>query len=317
MLTYRCTNACRHCLYRCSPRRADRWMTPEIARRIFDALACEPHLQDVHLAGGEAMLRPDLLIEIIGIARASGVPISYLETNAAWCTSADRAREGLEQLARAGLSALLISASMFHNEFIPFQRTRWCVESARNVFGPSGTIVWTPQLYDALSRLPADLTHTLEEFCECAGLSGRLDMLPRMYHLSPNGRAAEALRNCYRARPAESYEGERCAGELASTSHFHIDPEGNLFTGLCPGVVSGSVDDLHPRIAPETHPVFCTLWQDGPYALMRQAVAKHAYEPSPAGYVSKCDLCFSVRMHLRRFDAHTAELRPAAFYAED
>src|SRR5512139_2337197 len=65
VLTYRCTNACRHCLYRCSPGRPDEWMSLETARRIFAAFRREPYLHSLHLAGGEAMLRFDLLLEIV------------------------------------------------------------------------------------------------------------------------------------------------------------------------------------------------------------------------------------------------------------
>ena len=68
MLSYRCTNACRHCLYWCSPKQPDEWMTEEMARKVFGALQKEPRLQSIHFAGGEATLRPDLLEKLISMA---------------------------------------------------------------------------------------------------------------------------------------------------------------------------------------------------------------------------------------------------------
>ncbi|MHC4860440.1 MAG: radical SAM protein [Planctomycetota bacterium] len=102
MLSYRCTNACRHCLYRCSPKRPDEWMSMEMAERVFAALRREPHLQSIHLAGGEATLRFDLLVETVRLAASAGLPLAYLETNAHWCGDREETREKLTRLLEAG-----------------------------------------------------------------------------------------------------------------------------------------------------------------------------------------------------------------------
>jgi len=314
MLTYRCTNTCRHCLYRCSPRQQDEWMSLATAEKTFAALKREPRLQSVHLAGGEAMLNPDLLQQVIALARQAGIDISYLETNAAWCSSEEHAREAFERLARAGLPAVLISASPFHNEFIPFKRTRWCVRAAGEVFGDQNTIVWVASVYQALARLPGDRTRSIEAFLDALDVPGRIHALRTLYPMIPGGRVTEQLRECFEPRPPESFEGQACARELTSTVHFHIDPHGYLFTGHCPGIVAGIVEDLHPRLTSDTHPSFCTLHAAGPVGLMRLACEKFDYQPRPDGYVSKCDLCLRVRSHLRE-TGQFPDLEPAAFYA--
>jgi hypothetical protein len=248
MLSYRCTNACRHCLYRCSPRRPDEWMTPETAERVFDALALEPDLASVHLAGGEATLRFDLLVDVVRMAVRAKVPLAYLETNAHWCADRAETRSGLEALSDAGLPAILVSASMFHNEFVPFARTRNCVEVGREVFGTGGVIVWLPHLYSALARLPAESeTRSLGEFADLVGIPRWSPEIPALYQVIPGGRAPEALRRCYRPRPAEAFRTERCGAELFSTTHFHIDHLGNLFTGLCAGIAAGDIGLLAGR----------------------------------------------------------------------
>ncbi len=315
MLSYRCTNACRHCMYRCGPTRSDQWLSPQLAGRIFEALAAEAHFSDIHLAGGEAMLRPELLAEIIRLAVARGVAISYLETNVAWCVDERRSREGFARLRDAGLRGVLISASPFHNEFIPFGKTKMGIAAAREVFGRGGVLVWTQAMYDALSRLDEDRTHTVEEFIAACGLDG-MKALRGLYPMTPHGRVVEALRECFDRRPAESFRDECCGRELASTGHFHIDPQGRLFTGHCPGIIMGEAGDYHPAIAAGERPVAHTLWSAGPYALMQRAIEHAGYRPRADGYVSKCDLCLHVRGALRTAGGY-AEVGPADFYAAD
>ncbi len=313
MLSYRCTNACRHCLYRCSPRQPDEWLSLETARRLFTALQREPSLQSLHLAGGEPTLKMDLLVEIMRLAVEMDLPVAYLETNASWCADRGRTRREMEHLREAGLPAILVSVSMFHNEFVPFSSTRNCVEIARDVFGPGNVILYLPQMYELLDGLPDDGTHTLAEFRRWAGLEDRPEVIPRLYQVIPAGRATEALRECYTLRPAEAFAGGSCVADLLSTTHFHIDQHGNLFTGLCAGIVPADIDDLHPRITPETHPIFCTLCAEGPFGLMEMAARRHGFTPRADGYASGCDLCFDVRRFLvgaGRF----AELRPEVFY---
>lgn len=313
MLSYRCTNECRHCLYRCSPRQPDEWMTLETAERVFRALAAEPRLDSIHLAGGEPTIRMDLLVDIVCLAVEVGIRLSYVETNAHWCTDRKTAREGLQRLRGAGLPGVLVSASMFHNEFVPFRNTRACVEAAREVFGTGGTYIYLPHTYEILSQMPGDGRHSLEEFCEWAGIAESPDMIARLYQVIPNGRAVEALRSSYTPREASSFRDASCMRDLTNTTHFHIDHYGDLFTGLCAGLAPATIDELHPEITERSHPVFHRLAVEGPYGLMRIAVDAHGYRERKEGYVSRCDLCMDVRGTLQR-TGEFPELRPASFY---
>ncbi len=312
MLTYRCTNECRHCIYRCSPRRPDDWISLETAERAFAALAREPAFDSLHLAGGEATLRFELLLDVVRLARRTGVALSYLETNAQWCTTPAAARAGMEQLREAGLSCVLISASMYHSEFIPFRNTRNCVEAAREVLGAEGAFVYLPHLYRTLGRMPGDGRHTLEEFLEFIGRPGDISAALELFPLHLGGRAVEALRAGFELCPAEDFRGEPCAHELARTTHFHIDLHGNLFTG-CAGIAVAGLDDLHPQIGPETHPIASALAGSGPWTLVELARERHGWRSPERGYAGKCDLCLEVRKALFATGAY-AELRPAEYY---
>lgn len=314
MLTYRCTNSCRHCLYRCSPKMPDEWMSTRMARRALEALRDEPQLTGIHISGGEATLNIQLLEQVITLAGQLGVPVDYLETNAFWCLTDSATRERFERLQRAGLTGVLVSVSLFHNEWVPFRRTRNCIQAARAVFGQSSVFVYLPHMYSMLQQLPDDRTHSLEQLCAALGLEADDPRIPAMYGVIPSGRACSALRACYRSKAAEAFENQSCFGDLTSTSHFHIDPHGHLFTGLCAGMVAATVDDLHAEITKTSRPVFTTLCRQGPYGLMQLAVSEHGYEPRHSGYVSHCDLCLDVRDHLWRSGLYP-ELQPAAFYS--
>jgi hypothetical protein len=315
MLGYRCTNRCRHCLYRCSPDQPDEWMSLEMAAAVFEALSREPQLEGIHIAGGEPTLRMGLVEDVVRLAVDAGVPLDYLETNGSWCRDPNRTRHQLERLRDAGLPAVLVSVSLFHNEFVPFRSTRTCVEVARRVFGPDRVVLYLPHMYTLLDRLPDDGTHRLEETCELLRIAANDPRIPASYGVIPSGRACEALRACYACSPAESFRGRTCLGQLMSTTHFHIDHHGHLFTGMCAGMVAATVEDLHAELDPDNRPVFTTLCSDGPCGVMDLAIERHGYASRGDGYVSQCDLCLDVRAHLWRTGLYP-ELQPPGFYAE-
>jgi len=315
LLSYRCNSACRHCLYQCSPRQPDEWLDPDTAGRIFEALAREPELTGIHLAGGEPTLRLDRLVDILRLAVRRGIPIDYVETNGSTCRDAAAAESIMRQLYEAGLRGILISASMFHNEFIPMEATRNAVRAAEAVFGAHRVYVYVASVYAQLQAM-GDGTRPLSEYMRRMGWGDDYSRLPAHYPVIPGGRAATALRRCFTPQPASSFRSLNCRADLRSTRHFHIDPHGYLFTGLCPGVVSATAEDFHPVITPATHPVFAMLSEGGPCRLMDEAGAGIGFQPRLEGYVSKCDLCLQLRTALARAGRFPEELKPVAFYGE-
>ncbi len=312
MLTYRCTNACKHCGYRCSPARPNYFMSEAMIDRTFAALAREPSLHGVHLAGGEATLNWDRLEYAIRSAGGHGVAVDYLETNVAWCDDLETARDGFERLRRVGLRAVLISASLFHNEFTPLERTKAGIRAAQDVFGRHGVIVWTSEVLQLMEGLDATKTHPLKRSCELLGLEPQRGDVWRVHnYLTPGGRTTEKLAEGVERRSAEEFAGQSCRQTLESTSHFHVDPYGSLFTGHCPGISVADIDDLHPQLTEQSVPVYTCLLRGGPHAMWRELAED--FEPDPLGYISCCHLCLDLRQHLRRSRKY-GELRPDDFY---
>ena len=317
MLTYRCGNACRHCAYRCGPDiagDAQAWMSDDTLEAALQRLADEPRFHGLHLAGGEATLDMDRLEHALRRAAHYGVPVDYLETNGGYAATPRAAREIFRRLHRAGLRAALVSISPYHNEFIPLARTRNALAAAEEVFGANGVIPWLDHFLPLLAKLDPGRAHPLPEFLRVNGLDDGDPELLRLFPLSTGGRAPKALRKFYRLRPMEAFRGTSCADTLADTTHFHIDPEGLLFTGHCPGLAPTAVRDRRGvEITPESAPIFYLLADGGPVALADLARERHGFVPDPEGYAAACDLCGSIRAFLHRAGAYP-DLRPAVFY---
>ena len=316
MLGYQCNLRCRHCNYRCRPG-AGEWMSEATLDAVLDALGGERRLIDIHISGGEATLNPELLLKAVRRAVERNIRLSYLETNGWFGESVEKAVEVFKPLREAGLNAVLISVSPYHNEGLPLRRTMNSLEAGVKVFGHDGVFPWLTHFLPMQSEMDPETPHDLDEFLDANNIPDDDGTLLELFPLTPGGRVPEGLRRHFTPLPAEAFREGHCLEMLTDVSHFHFDPDGNLFTGHCPGIVSGRIGDLHGEKSLESHPVFAALAWGGPFALMQIAQAKCGFEPDPAGYISPCDLCFQVRRRLfLSAPGEWPELGPAIFYTE-
>ena len=286
-------------------------MSEEMIDRTLSALSKERSLDGIHFGGGECSLFFDRLLYAIRSAVRHQVRIDYLETNGGWCIDDKTAVDGFKRLRDAGLPGVLISASLFHLEFIPLNITKTAIRAAHKVFG--GAFVWTGEVLRLMERLPDhDKKYPISESCRLLGIDPAAGTLWNLHsYLNPCGRAARRLTEGLQRSPVEQFDGDACGRTLRLTSHFHIDPHGNLFTGRCPGISIAGVGNLHPAVGETTAPFFTALCEGGPV----EAWKRHASEftPNNAGYIGKCHFCLELRHHFveqNRFN----ELRPAEMY---
>ncbi len=270
--------------------------------------------RSVHIGGGEPLLRPDRLKEILKIAGRSGVSIEYVETNSSWFQDLESATNTLLDLRRRGLGTLLVSISPFHNEFIPFTKVKGVIEACRktgiNVFP------WINGFVKELSALDRNTTHPLETFEEKFGKDYLLRILQK-YWIHMGGRSLDTFRSVLKLQtPSQIIEenSSGCAPELADTSHFHIDLFGNYIPGLCSGL-SVAVQDLGRPLSENRYPVITTLCRSGIQGIYKLAQKELAYSPSRTGYINKCDLCTEIRTFFVKNDfGGSPELNPREFY---
>lgn len=317
ILSYQCCNRCQHCLYACSPDWKD-WISERDLDRIL--VGMERHsryLTGIHIAGGEPMLRPDLAGLAVEKATGMGLPLDYLETNAFWCWNDEKTREAMVKLRDAGLSAILVSTSPFHLEFIPMDRVNRAVRIGREVFGPGGVILYTEYFYEQFQNIDPKYPLPLEDYLDAVGRERASMAFATEYALIPNGRAGTRLSSLYEHFPASRFLGDTCENELSSPHHIHVDAYGNYVSGLCAGISLGDgrdLDALYNGIDLSMRPFLDRAIRGGMGALCEWAQEKYGYRERPEGYIAKCELCLDIRRHLVDVGVGLEELRPLEFY---
>lgn len=317
ILSYKCNCHCRHCLYCAGPRWKD-WMDIGDAGRIFLGLArTQPYMQGFHLAGGEPFLNFDLLLRVLKLASEFSVPISYVETNAGWCADEEDVRLWFEQLREAGLGTILISCSPFHAEHIPLGRTSAAIKVGREVFGPSGVLLWVPEFYKQLSGIATDRPITLEEYESSIGLHAAGHMIRTGYSIISGGRVGYTLAKYFQSQPPEFCAEDNCRPELLKSGHAHFDPYGNFIPGFCSGISLGDARELRTLIKGfdlDRLPLVRMLSEGGPFALYQFAQKEFGYKALPGGYIGKCHLCVDLRRWIVQQTDQFSELTPPGFY---
>ena len=130
--------------------------TAEDNLRMVRSLGC----RSVHVGGGEPLLRPDNLAEILEVAGRVGVSVEYVETNSSWFKDLESAKRILYNLREKGLKTLLVSISPFHNEHIPFFKVKGVIQSCREI----GITVfpWINGFFKDLNEFNDLKTHSLK-----------------------------------------------------------------------------------------------------------------------------------------------------------
>jgi hypothetical protein len=317
ILSYQCSNQCQHCLYASSPSWRD-WISEADAGRILSSIQKHSqYLTGIHLAGGEPMLKPDLVISVIKKAVELDLPIDYVETNAFWCWNDEKTWSVFQRLKEAGLRAVLVSCSPFHLEFIPMEKVQRAIHVGRKVFGSNGVLIYTSYFYQQLQQLAPKQTLPLEDYIEAVGSERASLAFSTEYGLIPNGRAATRLHHLFQHYDVSHFSGETCKCELSSPHHIHIDLYGNYIAGLCGGITIGdgyNLDQLYCGVDLSTKPVLRRLVEGGVDALYRWAVEEYDFKADPEGYIAKCHLCLDIRRYLIGIHADFEELAPKAYY---
>jgi len=310
-----------------------------LALSLVESLAKVADIQYIDLSGGEPLLHPDDVCEIVRHVKACGKQ-SRLTTNGYWASSPSRAEAMLRRLKSAGLDAVGLSLDKWHLDFLPAHNARFFVNACRVVgFPPLVSCVVrgrirTPRYGGA----PLDL-HTLldyyglgheratdlrawgahmetlsaEERASLMEETIRERLLVNWQYLTGEGRAATALRHEIESELTDASEEEPCpvAGLMPT-----IDQEGRLFPCCAPWV--NRHDRAYARINPETvqaeiadmrdRPALKVIRRYGPKRLVsvlrRQGIE---FPPENSGI---CNLCGQMldRLTLEELDCVAMEI---------
>ena len=118
VITELCTGDCRHCSQGGVPRRPDR-IDPGIAADAVRKIAGTYDIKTVMVFGGEPLLHPDAVREIMSAATGIGIERRQVITNGFFSTDPGEIRDMAKMLSECGVNDLLLSVDAFHAEKIP------------------------------------------------------------------------------------------------------------------------------------------------------------------------------------------------------
>jgi hypothetical protein len=319
ILSYKCSAACRHCMYACSPSWKSDWMPRDEVRqcleilqdKIIPAPAGANHISlshGLHFTGGEPFLNFDLLCHAVETAKFLNIPSTFVETNCSWCISDAATRDKLRLLREKGLRGIMISVNPYYAEFVPFEHTERCIRIGSEIF-KNNMVIYQLEFYYLFKKMNMNGTLSFNEALKIQRMGYHVELFLA-------GRAAQVLRAYYPAYPAKYYFTKPCLTDFLRSWHNHFDNYGNFMPGFCGGISLGNWHDLnnmiHKGIDLKEIPLlkfFITQDFEGLYNYAKDM----DFEDQGKGYISKCDLCLQLRKYLVSIKEY-AELQPRQFY---
>ena len=303
MANYRCTAACRHCLYACSPERTDGYITEETAESVADLLRTAG-CRSVHIGGGEPFLDFNGLVALIRILSNARIRVEYIETNAYWASDTVRCKKYLQELIRAGADTFCISVDPFHAEYVPLELPLSLAETCRNV--GFGYFLWQDRYLPVMKRLDRSRIHTRAEMEKLIS-PGYVLETAKSYGIGFGGRAICIEEEYSINKPLQNIVNNRPCHRLVSGGHFHVDMYGRYVPPGCTGFAIPLEEAVH-GIPDGKYPVYEALLSGGTEYLLEFAASK-GFIADDSGYPSTCNLCFHIR-HWLCENAPSPELDP-------
>ncbi|MCL2056509.1 MAG: radical SAM protein [Oscillospiraceae bacterium] len=290
MTNYRCTAACRHCCYACSPTRAKGYITREMSGKLARQLVSFG-CRAVHIGGGEPFMDIDGLVILLECLRDARVGVDYVETNAFWATDEEKIGNYLERLLAAGADTLCISLDPYHAEYVPYARplrlAMLCREYGARFF------LWREEFLPMLKNLDMNKAHNREAMERAVSPSYIYDTA-KSYGIGYGGRAINIEEEYFPVKPTDSLLDTKPCTRALSGAHYHVDLYGK-FVPSCTGL-SVPLEEAVGGLPRGKYPVMEAVLSGGADALMSYAKSK-GFIPE-AGYTSKCAMCFYIRRWL-------------------
>ena len=310
MLTYKCPAACRFCYYNCSPDK-EGLMPIQTALNAWQSLIdLAGPSAEIHITGGEPFLYFDHLVELLSeVRRHKLIGLDAIETNAFWAKDPDTVLKRMNILKNLGIRRLKISWDPFHAEYIDEKCVTLLAGTAKKVIGPENVLVrWDKYLGCRIDMKNLDLTQRCEMYKQAA-----LDFPVRF-----TGRSAYKLADLFEPKTLEDVTAKNCSRAFLSPKGVHIDPYGNVFSGLCSGITIGNVNqaslkDIWKSFDPANMPVVSNL-VNGSFNELIEEAAELGFK-SRTGYADKCHLCSDLRQFFFDKDRYYPIIGPAELYS--
>jgi hypothetical protein len=282
MVTRRCNMTCAHCSVESGPGVKSQPSSSEMEALVGEAASAG--VQAFLFTGGEPMLRQDVVLRLIGIAKRAGLGTS-VTTNGFWGQTLPAARQTLSALRKAGLTFFTLSYDRYHAKFQGPEPARNIVHAAEELGIPMNVTI-TRVVNDS------DVNDLIKPF------EGSRHPRLRFYDVQPVGRArkfsADSLRGetegaCQGAAiPAVTDDGRLTACNGPSyfqpvTSPLNV---GSLDTSSLTDLLRRHRDD----------PILDTIRAFGPARLRQELSRIPGFENFEwkNSYSGICDLCIHI-----------------------
>jgi len=311
-VTDHCNARCLHCAFGCGPEIEGFMRLEEAKRYATDVKALD--IEIVCITGGEPMLYPHLVEEIIRQCSRLSFPEIWLFTNGFWAHNLPKACATVEKLRSLGLTKMFTSIDFFHQIYVP-------IESVKNAIEASLESMLEVSI-DA--RFIGDLDEE-NEFNSATRVFleslGNLLLKVEVIKAQPMfvGRAAESLAKHVKMKPSSEILNERCpdawaGGTLGSPLGVDVDEFG--FVTICPGLSIGNARAVSLRKIVEEYDyrdfaVIAALHDDGMEGLMN-LTSKNGFVPKEA-YINGCHFCYEARKFLKKHFPEALVLPPTNF----
>jgi MoaA/NifB/PqqE/SkfB family radical SAM enzyme len=311
ILTYQCSAACRFCYYNCSPRPSP-LMPVEMAVRAWQSLKnLAGEAAAIHITGGEPFLNWEHLEAVMRACKQAKLgTVEQVETNASWAVNEKTIRERLRILDELGMTKLKISCDPFHQEYVPIENVRLLAAFTEGVLGKNRVLVrWEKYL----ATENTDFT----EKSQFQDIKSPIVECLREYPCRFTGRAAGELAELTADKAIEDLAAKNCGKSFLGAKGVHIDPLGNVFSGVCSGIILGNIaqkplEQIWQQIDWHNNEFVDILFGCGPVGLLEKAVnlgyRKRRY------YSSGCHLCTSIRQFFFEKRLYTEVVGPAYCY---
>ena len=294
LISYKCTNECKHCALLASPNQDEIKMEFGDLKRYLEDITSNYIVQEVGFFGGEPLLNFDLLVSFIEEVKKYNIPNIGLPTNGYWGKNESTAKNYTIKLKKAGLNSIGFSVDAFHQEFIPLDDVKKAVRACHNagieiIYLISQNLGGT-EAKNIFNEKTKEITESLsDEFDYCQLISSDLQV---------RGRAVNQLSQYF---SMETIPSDKCL--IFKLPMFMIDPNGWVFHQLCHGITIGnakkkSLSEIISEFSYRKHPIIGNVVaKGGPKNLLDIAIEK-GYKPEE-GYADKCHLCSCTRNYLR------------------
>lgn len=296
LVSYKCTNECKHCAVLGSPNQDDTVIKLEDVRRYLEDITSNYIVNEVAFFGGEPLLHLNLLVSLIEEVKRFDISKIGFPTNGFWGKSETIAKEYALKLKEAGLKSIGFSVDAFHQDFIPLDVVKRAIRAVHEV--GIETIYLISQFLGSEGEknqffgITKEITNNLsKEFEYCQFLNSPLQMKGR------------AVRNLPDHCSMATIPSDKCLN--LKSPIFSIDPNGWVFHQLCHGISLGnakqkSLSEIIDEYKPRKHPIIGKLVSKGGAKNLLEIAIEKGYKPLD-GYADKCHLCYCARNYLRPY----------------